>query len=512
MSTINIVESFKIDFISLHNVVIMLKIYMNELDQINDFGGNMISKIFDLNIDKILDDWETYHAVREIIANALDEQLITNTQEIEIYKDENQRWHIRDYGRGIKYCHLTQNENNEKISNPNLIGKFGIGLKDALATFERKNINVLIQTRYGDITIHRHSKHNFDDIITLHAEIKEPKHPDMIGTDFIIEGVSIAEINRAKELFLQFTTDKIVEDTRYGQILMSSNPSSSIYLNGMKVADEDDFLFSYNITSLDKKIKSALNRERTNVGRSAYSDRVKLILKSSISENVAQLICEDLEALSKGFGHDEISWIDVQEHAVKLLNSSSKVVFVSSDEIIKHSDIIDNATNDGMRIVAIPDSLVNKVRGQADNSGKPILELTNYIKTYNESFQFKFVDCSSLNTIEKSIFDLRFQITNLVGGLPDCVNEICISETMREDINQNATVGCWDAVSRKIIIKRSQLASVTRFSGILLHEVAHAKSNYGDVSRMFEEELTSFIGILASKCIEDGQACYPTKP
>ena len=31
---------------------------------------------FDLNIEKILDNWENYHAVREIIANALDEMMI----------------------------------------------------------------------------------------------------------------------------------------------------------------------------------------------------------------------------------------------------------------------------------------------------------------------------------------------------------------------------------------------------------------------------------------------------
>lgn len=39
----------------------------------------MSVKAFDLNIEKILENWEVRHAVREIIANALDEQLITGT-------------------------------------------------------------------------------------------------------------------------------------------------------------------------------------------------------------------------------------------------------------------------------------------------------------------------------------------------------------------------------------------------------------------------------------------------
>lgn len=71
-------------------------------------------KEFDLNIGKILEDWEIYHAIREIIANALDEQLLTDTAEIEILKTGNV-WSIRDFGRGLNYHHLMQNENPEKL-------------------------------------------------------------------------------------------------------------------------------------------------------------------------------------------------------------------------------------------------------------------------------------------------------------------------------------------------------------------------------------------------------------
>ena len=461
----------------------------------------MDSKMFDLNIEKILDNWETYHAIREIIANAIDEQSISNTRSISIYQDNNNLWHIRDYGRGIKYEHLTQNENQEKLHNPNLIGKFGIGLKDALATFERNSIKVLIKSKYGDISIHKSKKHGFNDIITLHAIIDEPSIPEIVGTDFILEGVSEQDINRAKELFLLFAEEETIDTTKAGQILRRSNGSASIYLNGMKVADEDNFLFSYNITSLDSKIRGALNRERTNVGRVAYSDRVKLILKSSESEIIAQMLTDDLEALTKGEMHDELKWIDVQEHAVKILNSSKKVIFVSSNDIISNPDTIDSAMRDGIKIIAIPDNLANKIRGQEDIAGNPIIELTHFIKTYNESFKFEIVDYSSLSLSERKIFDLKKSILDLIGGLPKQVKAIHVSESMREEYGQTTTVGCWDESTQSIIIKRSQLASIERFAGTLLHEIAHASSHYGDVTRMFEAELTNTIGKIVAKHI-----------
>ena len=112
---------------------------------------------FDLNIDRILEDWNIEHAIREIIANALDEQHLTRTQDIRIEKRREGCWIIRDFGRGIKYEHFVQNESMEKLNAQGVIGKFGIGLKDALATFDRKNVSVNIYSKYGDIRIEHYN-------------------------------------------------------------------------------------------------------------------------------------------------------------------------------------------------------------------------------------------------------------------------------------------------------------------------------------------------------------------
>ena len=39
-----------------------------------------MDKLFDLNIEQVLEHWEPEHAVREIIANALDEQFLTKSK------------------------------------------------------------------------------------------------------------------------------------------------------------------------------------------------------------------------------------------------------------------------------------------------------------------------------------------------------------------------------------------------------------------------------------------------
>lgn len=457
----------------------------------------MNGKKFDLNIEKILEDWEVFHAIREVIANAIDEQLLTNTKEIKIFKDQNQ-WYIRDFGRGLKYEHLTQKEDEEKLKNPHVIGKFGIGLKDALATFDRKGVNVVIKSRHGNITIEKSEKHDFEDIITLHACIHPPSDSDFAGTEFILKGCTDKDIEKAKDLFLRFSGEKILEQTPYGEVL-ERKKTTRIYINGVKVAEEENFLFSYNITSLTKKIRKALNRERTNVGRNAYSDRVKSILLSCESSNIAKVLVEDLKSFQDGTLHDELQWIDVSVHACKQLNASERVVFSTSGELMSAGDLVTRAVEDGYEIIVIPEKIREKIRGLHDVSGNKIRDLEQFSKEWNESFVFKFIEEKDMNPEERKVFRMTDAILNLVGGKPRRIKEIKISETMRLDPHSHMeTTGLWEGTTGRIIIKRNQLKSLKEYAGTLLHETAHAESGASDFSRKFEQQLAYFIGILVS--------------
>lgn len=111
----------------------------------------------------------------------------------------------------MNYHHLTQNENEEKLSNDKLIGRFGVGLKDALATLYRHNVKVKIKSKYGTITLKTASKVGFEDIITLHAEITPTNDTYMVGTDFCLYGCTKEDIEKAKSLFLKFTEDTSLE-------------------------------------------------------------------------------------------------------------------------------------------------------------------------------------------------------------------------------------------------------------------------------------------------------------
>ena len=462
------------------------------------------AKKFDLNIEKVLEDWGVHSALREVIANALDEQALTNTKDVDISKDGQGRWHVRDYGRGLRYEHLTQNENEEKRSCPDLvIGKFGVGLKDALATFDRHKIGVLIRSRHGDITITKSSKHGFEDITTLHAVIAAPTDPRLVGTDFAFGGVRDADMAAAKDFFLQFSGDKPIETTHYGQVLdKGQRKVARIYITGLRVAEEENFLCSYNITAVNAAIRKALNRERANVGRTAYVGRVKDILLACKTRDVAQFLVNDLKNYETGTAHDELSWIDVQVHACKLLNVTGNVIFLTPADLIDAKEMVDRAIKDGHEVITVPESVKDKIRGQTDDEGNAMRDLGTYTKEWNESFQFQFVDEKDLTAKERAVFGQTDAILKLVGGRPKVVKEVLISETMRtETFNHHEASGIWESATGRIIIKRDQLQDLASYAGTLLHETAHATSGSTDITEEFEQELTKLLGKTAKNAL-----------
>lgn len=456
---------------------------------------------FDLNVEEVLEHWQVADAIREVIANALDEQALTDTKEPEIQKEDG-AWHIRDYGRGLRYQHLTQNEDPEKLARPEkVIGKFGVGLKDALATLFRHGVGVVIHSSHCTLTFGMSEKHGFEDVVTLHAEVADPEHPDMTGTEVVLEGVTDEDVEVAKSFFLKYSGERPITSTEYGDILERRESRARIYINGLWVAEEENFLFSYNITSVTKKLRDALNRERSNVGRSAYSDRVKSILLSQESVEACERMVEDLEKFKSGEWHDELQWLDVAVHACRLLNARRDVVFVTPDEAASSNMLVREARRMAFEPMVVPDRVRDKLAGLSDVEGSPVRDLSHFAHEYSDSFHFDFVMPRDLTSQERAVYQQTDPIMDLVGGRPAAVHEIQISNTMRVDPRLNReTGGLWQGSSGRIVIKRDQLRSLEDYAGTLLHELGHALGG-PDISEEFEIKLTEFLGRTAREAL-----------
>lgn len=465
---------------------------------------------FDLNIEKVLEHWPVAFAVREVLANALDEQVITGTAEPVVSKDPDGVWHVIDFGRGLRYEHLTQKENAEKRRHREVIGQFGMGLKDALAVFDRRGIAVEMRSRHADVSTRMRPKEQFGDVVTLHAVVRPPSDPDRIGTDVALRGVADTDIDAAKQYFLRYSGERVLETTRYGQVLAraTAKQPARIYVKGLKVAEEPNFLFSYNVTDVNKPLRAALNRERSNVGRSAYTPRVQSILKECGSAEVAGPLAADLENYVTGRMHDELAWRDIAVHACRILATHEQVLFVTPRDLERGSPQLQYAKDEGYRLITVPEDIVSKLRKLTDLDGRPMVDLAGFREAWNDSFSFRFVDPDTLTDGERAVYALTDPVARIAGIDPDAfgVHEILISETMRLNEIGHPVVGIWERVNHRIVIRRDQLDDPATYCGTLLHELTHAISATIDGSLEFENALTGVLGVVAA------QAVHPNRP
>ncbi len=225
--------------------------------------------------------------------------------------------------------------------------------------------------------------------------------------------------------------------------------------------------------------RAALNRERANVGRSAYSDRLKDILLASSSPAVAGALADDLAAFETGEQRAESGWVDVALHAAKILNASEAVVFVTTTDLSEQAAMVEYARDDGLRVIPVPKNVAKKLVGAVDVNGDPLRTLKVFARQRAESFVFDFVDAADLTDAERALLDYAADVFRIAEREPV---PVLVSETMRPAATGADDLGLWDPNAGHIVLRRDQLASPHDFFATLLHEIAHSLHNEDDVT------------------------------
>jgi len=474
-------------------------------------------KLFDLNIEEMLENWEVHHALREVIANALDEQFLSDTEPIEIFEDDKGHWHVRDYGRGLEIADFTLSEDPEKLNaSSGVIGSFGVGLKDALATFHRRGVGVEIRASRGTYRLDTAEKHNFDEIETLH--IRYDDAPTGIrGTEFILSGVSKEDVDLAKSLFIAFAGENVIETTPYGQIMRRHPQGARVYIQGVLANEEPNFLFSYNITDLTPTMKKRLNRERFNVGRTIYAPRIRSILKEAESPAVHERLVEAVRNQSSGPTYDEMGWIEISQMALNLMPQQRKVVYFTEDEIESRPDVFSSVLSEGYEPVTITEQQKARLEqqegqkpvrsGGGESSGSEVRTVVKYVEAFRKSFEYQFVGPVSLDPEERAVYEKTREIEAVVGLDPEAAPEVRISENL--PFSRQRAGGTWDPSLRAVIIERGKLASLAEYASALLHELVRATAQVAYLTPEFERVLTRYLGQAAAAAVGGGAAASP---
>lgn len=471
--------------------------------------------IYDLNIQNILEDWKPEDAIREFISNALDETKLSQTnQEPNIFKDSDGLWHIRDYGRGLKPNSFIQNESEEKLNRNDMIGKFGIGLKDAIATLVRNKISFYILADQERYDAEYRIKTGGSNELTIHMVASPiPKTQRIQGTDVII-ACTDQQIQNAKEKFSQYGSMKVLASTDLGEIIQKPffGPAK-IYFNGLEIAQEEDFIFSYNITKPTLQLKKSLNRERKNVGKTAYAKRIQDMYKNLEEKAVMDILLDHI--IDRDFSLSELEYSEIMASVLQWSAQDSQAsqdkVFVSQSFMEKNPSMIaDISERQDKKIVILPDTSYKKIETFNKNTqnAKNFAYGQNTINTFDqimrteeENFNPEVISFSDLTKKEKNVFKLAQAIVNKVSR-PHQFKAIKVAQSLYSYEEGSQTIGLWSPKDQTIYIRRDQLNSSSAFLGTLLHEITHAQTGTYDVTRAFESSLSQVIGHLAASLVD----------
>ena len=273
----------------------------------------------------------------------------------------------------------------------------------------------------------------------------------------------------------------------------------SVYVRGVRVAEDDGLLFSYNVTKVDAKLRRALNRERSNVGRSAYTDRIKAILLAVEAPVVLTRLVDDMAGFAKGATRDEVKWNDVAERVVRQLAvSDPDTVFVTAAQRWSHPELIRRAEIDGKHVFVIPDALAARLRAANDGT---VTTLERFAAEWNDRVVIEPIDPSHLDADERTVLDLAGEVLALVGRRRD-EWDVVVSATLHLTPDGTETAhGLWEPAQRRIVIHRSCLADAQLFVGTLLHEIGHAVTGATDLTARFEDGLTDLLGTVGTHAV-----------
>lgn len=410
---------------------------------------------FDLNIgERYLSDWPDYFAVREIIANALD---ATIGGKIEIYKEKDGVWIIQDCGEGLQPTNLIFEEGQKK-GLENKIGKFGVGLKDALGVLYSRGIQVEIITSEYNFKFNYEQKDACLGHKTLHAYILKEQSSTQ-GTKVILINCDDMIMKNAEQEFIIFKDPKKLEITEYGEILERTD-SAIIYLNGIKIADEKTLRYSYNITKSTNSLKSKINRERNYVSRNAFRDNLVKIIEIAKKDEVFSGYFKDLSNSSDGNCFTEIDWtstlVAVCNWAIK---KKRKFVVLSNNDIEKYRERYNSIKQiKEIEIVRVRQAYIDKLQQKKKGLYKTDIFFSNFQLPYKE------VQFDDLSESEKNVLNKSIEIFRTIPAIKyNLLSNIIISDFDTNPIYNN---------EERITIKRISLNSISSCSINILNALS----------------------------------------
>jgi len=193
-------------------------------------------------------DWKLPHAVREVIANALDSEAEHGAKFSVKYDADKERLTVRNENIKVDPKALYFGESSKR-GDERFVGQYGEGLKLAMLVFARMGLDVLIKNGDDESWKPQIEKDGFG-VETLCVDITKAKRADN-NFEIVIPGISEEFWEMMQSWFLRLHAPVDVHKTSAGELIDDPDFTGKIYVRGVYVTTREKYDFGYNFFNVD---------------------------------------------------------------------------------------------------------------------------------------------------------------------------------------------------------------------------------------------------------------------
>ena len=407
-----------------------------------------------------LPSWYAYEGVRELLQNGKDAETEFDAPLTVKFRKDTNTLVIENDGTVLPHEALLLGHTS-KVGRPDLIGKFGEGLKLGLLALVRAGHSVKIRSgsEVWVPSIQRSEKFNADVLTFDIQKGREPKNRVVVEIGGITEEAWLTMRNCF--LFLVPLKDTECVKTPRGSLLIGPQFAGRVYVKGIFVSIDPHYQYGYDLIDAD------LDRDRKMVNRYDLQYRTQAIWSDALARRP-----DLLDSFGKLL-ETEASDVDGID-AWAAGNLSSDVQQGLADSFIKrHGDQAlpvatlgdsQDVEHLGKKGVVVPKSLLAVLQqklGTVDQNKAKLREESTQVYGWHD-----------LSIDERASIERAIEMTN--GVEPVTINDIAVV-----DFRDPKILGMFKSPSGRVLLAKKILQDPHQTLRVLVHEVAHRQGNDG---------------------------------
>lgn len=420
-----------------------------------------------LTVQYEVDNWSTWHIVREIISNALD-SVDSDSKRISI-KVESGYITIADDGAGYSLVYAKRIGASNKKDDASSIGQFGEGTKLAVLTCLRKGIQAYLASKDWLIAPRLAPDEEGIEVMLFDIYKGEP----ITGSKVILEATEelLSVIEQKEQYFLHFGTEELLFGSTYNGIFAKGD-EAKLFNKGVFVKIIDT-LFSYAL-SLD-----GLNRDRDLLDDQLLRQSIRMLWEQVDNPAIIKKYLLESQKIGDGPSNlKEFTFTIFPRHDnKKIWEAAFHELFGGKAVLVTHS------------VSAVEAAAMGYTPIKLEHYGFMTMEeiVKKDVDVIRTDYAFSWVEKLTLK--EQQRLEFFRHISEILGiNLP---RDIRIFNNYAKSDN---LLGHYDSNLDEIFLKRQILNDeLTSALDTFLHEQNHKNTGADDYSRSFADGLSKLL-------------------